>query len=138
MGDFGYLPRDVLDHIKYLFKLPQLDILEVYDCGRYFYFCLKYQWITMRLKMVPPLHKSPKERCIILNQFINKLVNNTSCYYREDNRFDENDDWNELFEIQYIDNEIIINTKDSEIFLDIRCKDQLLSVLYKYRDMLEK
>lgn len=81
MGDFGYLLRDVLEKIEYLFKLPKIEITEIHDYdGLQFYFSVEYQWMTTTLQMVPP-RGSLDDRRDMLDDFINDLIAGKQCNY---------------------------------------------------------
>lgn len=136
---FGYLPKDVLDNIKYLFKLPELDIVEIHDCGSIeFYLHIKYQYVTTKLHILSLLsYQKDRIDFNLLKEFIDDLSNNIKCYY-DQSQYDEYDESSEIFEIEYRNNIITIYTKDREIDLSIESKDQLVLVLRKYYDMLNK
>ena len=153
MGDFGYLPRDVLSQIEYLFKLPEIDIIEdEYVCGPKTYsFCIKYQYVTIKLDMYPQFQDSDTRNTDI-NEFINDMDNNVDSSYREDDCENENyEEADKVFEIFYNNKrEDIINSsyflparegfieiinRNTYVKLNILCKDQVIVAMRKYRDM---
>lgn len=134
METFNQLPTELLDKIQYLFQMPEIDIYQTYGCGSTnFYFRIKYQWIKLDIIMMSS--KQLNSRIKMLDDFIESLINDKEGYYYEDDS--NEDDVNRFFEIIFDCKTIDIRNRDTDLNLDIRCKEQLIIALQKYRSMLE-
>lgn len=135
METFNQLPIELLEKIEYLFKIPEIDIYRTYSYGCIdFYFRVKYQWMKLDIQMMSSNKLKLSARIRMLNDFIEKLINNEPVYYCEDDSNEDDD--NRRFEIIYDLESINISNRETDLDLDINCKDQLIIALQKYRNML--
>lgn len=132
-------PIEISNTIKNLIYLPEIDIIQLSQ--KEFYFGVKSQFINNKILFTTSylyLHygnhlKFDQIACDNkINKFINELNNNLKCYYTENNSY-----YDQIFQISVSDKIIKLSTKDSIIEIPIECKNQLISVMKKYRDLLK-
>lgn len=156
MDTFGRLPNEIINKITSLVALPEIEIL----CGlKYEYrlwrqpqsldltFRIKYQSLLLDLEMVSKIkcrrtkkythdkkYTYDKNHNEILIKFINDLKINIDCKY-DISIVDEYED-NQTFVIEFKDNKITICTMEAKLNLTIESKDQLISAMQKYYELL--
>lgn len=134
---FGYLPKEVLNNIGYLFLLPEIDILRIYSCQNYqdLYFQVNFQYTTVKLKTLHDQFRNEEQKAS-LNKFITDVTNNIDCFYNEEYH-DERGFYHDFFRISVRDNKIAISNIKSEIILPMECRGKLLLALRKYYSLLD-
>lgn len=115
------LPQELLGKIEFLFNLPNIRVVQQFGCGSEvsYYFCIYYRTVTIRLQMTGANSSG------MLDQFIN-----IGSFYIE-----IDDDGNE-FTIDCDSKSISISSKLTEVYLPLDSKDQVISTMKIYREML--
>lgn len=134
------LPDDISNIINQLIYLPRIDIVRY--SPRIYFLCIKCQFVTIELPMRAPYFINyydfddniKYEYCMKHDskfiEFIDNLNDNKNCI------FDESDYPNDIFGI-IVKDIIMINSRHNKIILPIDFKQQLISAIHKYHDMLK-
>lgn len=138
MDTFGRLPNELIDQITCLVQLPDIDII---DDRTDFYFCVKYHFITVKLKMIGRLRRYAGQWIYNTNdgdicQFITDVSDGIDCMYNEDQFAYKQCERQENFNIEFKNNQFIIYNDVSEVILCLECKDQLIEAMEKYQLLL--